>query len=125
MKYLYHKPHVPNIFPRKKGEERAINDHHAKWEDKSTEIKNVREYTRIKMYSGTDLATDIANRRSVTSVLHEYNEVLYAWKTVKQAGVALHANRAEIRVFFTGVKRTKLFRILFESIEGPINVPAP
>ena len=77
------------------------------------------------MYSDADLTKDITNRRSATSVVHEYNEVVYAWKSSKQAGVALHTNGAEIRAFFAGVKRTKVFRRFFESLGRPIKGPTP
>ena len=65
----------------------------------------------------------MVSRRSVTSVVHEYNEVAFVWKLVKQASAALHTNGSEIRAFFTGVKRTIVFRRFFESsgraIRGP------
>ena len=75
-----------------------------------TDLENIREHTRLKAYTDADLANDIATRRSVTSVVHEYNEVAFEWKIVEQASTALHTNGSEIRAFFTGVKRTIVFR---------------
>ena len=77
------------------------------------------------MYTDADLAKDMTTRRSVTSVVYEYNEVAFAWKIVKQIGVALHTNGSEIRAFFTGVKRTKIFRRFFESLGRTIKGPTP
>ena len=51
------------------------------------------------MYTDTDLAKDMTTRRSVLSVVHEYNEVEFVWKIVKQAEVALYTNGSENRVF--------------------------
>ena len=125
MRYLYHKPHVPIMYPRKKVEENKIVAHHAKGEGEITDLKNIREHTGLKMYIDADLAKDMTTRRSVTSVVHEYNEVAFAWKIVKQTGVALHTNGSEIRAFFTGVKRTKIFRRFFESLGRTIKGPTP
>ena len=125
MRYLYHKPHVPIMYPRKKVEENKIVAHHAKGEGEITDLKNIRAHTGLKMYTDADLAKDMTTRRSVISVVHEYNEVAFAWKIVKQAGVALHTNGSEIRAFFKGVKRTKTLRRFFESLGRIIKGPTP
>ena len=80
MQYLYHKPHVPIMYPRKKVEENKIVVHHAKGEGEREiiDLKNIREHTGLKMYTYADLAKDMTTRRSVTSVVHEYNEVAFA-----------------------------------------------
>ena len=77
------------------------------------------------MYIYTDLAKDTTIRRLVTSSVHEYNEVVFTWKIVKQVGVALHTNSSEIRVLFTRVKRTKIFRRFFESLGRTIKYTTP
>jgi len=77
------------------------------------------------MYTNTNLAKDMTTRRPVTSVVHEYNEVVFAWKIVKQAGVALHTNGSEIRAFFTGVKRTKIIRRCVVSLGRTSKGPTP
>ena len=64
--------------------------HHAKEEGEITDFQNIREHTGLKMYTYTDLAKDVTTRRLVTSVLHEYNEVEFVWKIIKQAGVVLY-----------------------------------
>ena len=55
------------------------------------------------MYTDADLAKDMTTRRSITSVVREYNEVVFVCKIAKQTGVALHINTSEIIAFFTGV----------------------
>ena len=66
----------------------------------------------------------IAAKISATTVVHKYNQVVFAWKIIKQVGVVLHTNGSEIRAFFTGVKQTKIFRRFFESIGRSIKGPA-
>ena len=83
MRYLYHKPYVPIMYPRKKMKEKKIVAHHVKGEGDITDLKNIREHTGLKIYTDADLAKDMTIRRSITSVVHEYNEVVFAWKIVK------------------------------------------
>ena len=78
MRYLYHTPHVPIMYSRKKVEENKIVAHHSKGEGEITDLKNIREHNGLKMYTDTDLAKDMTTRRSVTSVVHGYNEVAFA-----------------------------------------------
>ena len=56
-------------------------------------------------------------------MVHEYNQVVFAWKIVKQSGTAHHTNGSKIRAFFTGVKRTIVFRRFFESLGKTIKGP--
>ena len=84
MRYLYHKPYVPIMYPRKKMKEKKIVAHHAKGEGDITDLKKIREHTGLKIYIDADLVKDMTTRRSITSVVHEYNEVVFAWKIVKQ-----------------------------------------
>ena len=120
MCYLYHKPHVPIMCPRRKVKETTINAHHAKGDAEITDITNITQHTGLQACMDGDFAKDVATRRSVTVVVHEYNNVSFAWKVVKQNGVAHHTNGAELRAFFTGIKRTKVFRRFFESLGKPI-----
>ena len=48
---------------------------------------------------------------------------MFAWKIAKQSGTAHHTNGSEIRAFFTGVKRTIVFRRFFESLGKIIKGP--
>ena len=67
-------------------------------------MQKTREKSRNKMkkYSGyktrveSNLARGVANRRSVTSLIHEYNGVVFAWKSNKQNDVVDCTNKAEI-----------------------------
>ena len=77
MRYLYHKPHVPIMYTRKKVEENKIVVLHPKGEGEIIDLKNIREHTGLKMYIDADLAKDMITRRSVTNVVHEYNEVAF------------------------------------------------
>ena len=84
MRYIYHKLYVPIMYPRKKVKENKIVAHYAKKEGEITNLKNIREQTGLKMYTDANLAKDMTTRRSVTSVVHECNEVAFARKIVKQ-----------------------------------------
>ena len=125
IRYLYHKARVPIMYPRKKVEENKIFAHHTKGEGEIIDLKNIREHTGLKMYTDAELAKDMTTRRSVTSVVHEYNEAAVVWKIVTQTEVALHTNGSEIRAFFTEVKRTKMFRRFFESLGRTIKGQTP
>ena len=83
MRYLYHKSRVPIMFSRQKVKEPKISVHHAKGDAEITDLKNIRDHTGLKSYTDADLAKDMVSRRSVISVVHEYNEVAFAWKIVK------------------------------------------
>ena len=83
-RYLFHKPHIPIMFSNKKVMESKINAHHAKGYAEITSLKNIREHTGLKVYSDADLGKDMATRRLVTSVVHEYNEFVFVWTIVKQ-----------------------------------------
>ena len=93
------------MHPRKKVEENKIVAHHTKEEGEITDLTNIREHTGLKVYIDVDLAKDVTTRRSVTSVVHKYNEIVFAWEIVKRAGVVLHVNGSEIRVFFYRSKK--------------------
>ena len=94
----------------------SINVHYAKVEGKIVSIKKISDYSGMKQYTGTYLATDIATRRSVSCIINEYNQVAFAWKENKQRGVSHSTNKAEARAFFEGIKRTKVFKQFFESL---------
>ena len=67
-----------NNVPTKKVDENKIVAHHAKGEGEITDLKNIKEHTSLKVYTDADLAKDMTTRRSITSVVHEYNEVAFA-----------------------------------------------
>ena len=48
------------------------------------------------MWVDSDLARDVANKMSVTSFIHEYNGVAFAWKSKEQNDVVDCTNRAVI-----------------------------
>ena len=77
------------------------------------------------MWADSDLARDMANRRSVTSLIHAYNGVAFAWKSKKQNDVADSTNRAEIKAYFMGIKRGIQFRRFKASMGSPIGHPTP
>ena len=51
------------------------------------------------MLADSNLARDVANRRSVTS------GIAFAWKSKKQNDVNDYTNRAEIQAYIMGIKR--------------------
>ena len=76
--YLYHHPYVPIIYPRKQVITPSIHFHYVKCEGKILNIEKISEYTGMKQYADTDLATDIATYRSVSCILHKYNQVAFS-----------------------------------------------
>ena len=61
----------------------SINVHYAKVDGKIVSIKKISDYSGMKQYTDTDLATDIATRRPVLCIIHEYNQVAFVWKANK------------------------------------------
>ena len=56
------------------------------------------------MWTDPDLARDVANRISGTTIIHEYNGVVFVWKSKKENYVAECTNRAEIQTYFMRIK---------------------
>ena len=77
------------------------------------------------MWAYSDLAKDVANRRSVINFIHEYNGGAFVWKSKKQNDVADCTNRAEIQVYFMGIKRIIQYRKFKASLRSPIGHPTP
>ena len=125
MQYLFHHPHVPIMYPRKKVKTYEMTVHCAKGEGEIKDLNKIKEYSGYKMWADSDLARDVANRRSVTSLIHEYNGVAFAWKSKKQNDVADCTNRAEIQAYFMGIKRVIQFRRFKASLGSPIGHPTP
>ena len=63
-----------------KVKEPGISVHHAEGDAEITDLENIEEHTGLKTYTDGDFVKDITMGRSVTSVVHEYNEVTFAWK---------------------------------------------
>ena len=75
------------------------------------------------MWVDSDHARDVANKMSVTSFIHEYNGVAFAWKSKEQNDVVDCTNRAVIQAYFMGIKRVIQYRRLQTSLESPIGYP--
>ena len=87
------------MYLRKKVKTYEMTVHCAKGEGEIKGLNKVREYSRYKMLADSNLARDVANRRSVTS------GVAFAWKSKKQNDVDDYTNRAEIQAYIMGIKR--------------------
>ena len=85
-------------------------------------MKKIKEYSGYKIWVDSDLARDVANRRSVTSLIHEYNGVLFVWKSKKQNDVVNCTKRAEIQAYFVGIKRVIQYRRFKVSLGSPITI---
>ena len=57
--------------------------HYRKGEGEIKDLNKIKEYSGYKIWVDSDLAKDVMNRRSVTSLIHEYNGVAFAWKSKK------------------------------------------
>ena len=89
MQYLFHHSHVPIMYPRKNVKTYEMTVHCAKGEGEIKDLNKIKEYS--------DLAKDVANRKSVTSLIHEYSGVAFAWKSKKKNDFADCTNRAKIQ----------------------------
>ena len=112
MRYLYHHPHFPIMYPNKQFKDTTLRTHFeaGKAEFKRTPSSiNKMEYID---YHDSDLARDLHYRLSVNSSIHEMNGVIIDWECKKQSAVSEHSNGSEVRALFQGVKRT-LYKVTF------------
>ena len=77
------------------------------------------------MWANSNLARDVANRRSVTTFVHKYNGIAFAWKSKKQNDVVDCTKRAEIQASFMEINRVIQYRIFKTSLGSPICQPTP
>ena len=105
MRYPFHHPHVPIMYPRKKLKTYEMVVHCAKGEGEIKNLNKVKKYSDYKIWADSNLARDVVNIISVTSLVHEYNGVAFALKSKKQNDIADCANRDEIQTYFMGIKR--------------------
>ena len=60
-----------------------MNVHHAKGNTEIAKITDINQGIDLKAYTDRDLDIDLVTRRLVTSVVHKYNVVVFAWKIIK------------------------------------------
>ena len=72
-----------------------------------------------------DLSRDVANRRWVTSLIHEYNGVVFAWKLKEQHKITDWTNRAKIQAYFMVIEQVIQYRRFKVSLGSPIDYPTP
>ena len=125
MRYLYHHPHVPIMYPRKVSLNSPINVHFYKGYAEPKSVTANDKKLGMAHWSDSDFARDLVSRRSVTSGYTEYNQVAVAWLSKKQVQVSECTNSAEIRALFTMAKRTEIFRRWMTSMGRPIKDPTP
>ena len=114
--YLYHHPHIPTMFPRKKVSHTTPLASHFGTGDAEITSLDYQHFTGHKSWSDSDFARDLTDRRSVISAIHEYNGVACAWHTNKQPDTAASTTDAEICSLFQTAKRTVSYRRLLLSI---------
>lgn len=119
---LYH--HIPTMYQRKAvntlGE---IKSHCAKGQADIENLINLKKYTGMKNCVDTDLGQDLPTRRSSSSTLHEYNEVVFGWTYIKQSSKIDCMNGLEIKALFKGTKWTLIYRKSLESLGRPLLHP--
>ena len=125
MRYLYHHPHVPIMYPRKTSNCSPMNIHFYKGYAEPQSVNASNKQLGMASWSDSDFARDLVSRRSVTSGYTEYNQVAVAWLSKKQTQVSECTNSAEVRALFTMAKRTEIFRRWMTSMGRPIKDPTP
>ena len=122
MCYIYHHPHIPLMYSSKRTDMTTIESHFHKGE---AEIKNIHSYSGLVNSGDSDLARDLVDRRSVASIIHEFNNTAFAWKCNKHTETSTGSNGAETRTLFQCTKDTKRYRRFLESIVRPLDHPTP
>ena len=104
------------MFPRKNTNDTTpIASHFSSGDAEITSI-DYNKFTGYKAWSDSDFARDILERRSIISVVHEYNWVTCAWHTNKQPDTSTSTTDAEIRSLYQTAKRTVSYRRLLLSM---------
>ena len=125
MRYLYHHPHIPIMYPRKSVITTPIKTHFYKGYAEPKTVSVSDKELGMAQWSDSDFARDLVSRRSVTSGYTEYNQVAVGWISKKQVQVSECTNSAEIRALFTMAKRTEILRRWMTSMGRPMKEPTP
>ena len=127
MEWFWFHQHLPLMYPSKTSKK-----------DKPIEVhfrRGSAEYTTLQSGSTPDVdphvtnmndadnARDLANRRSVNSILHLYNGTAQNWINRKQSVVMRHSTSSELRCFYCGVEYSVYLRQFASSIGYPIGSP--
>ena len=122
MAYLYHHPHKPIMYPRK-----SLNHLQPKLElhfgnGKAEYLKQYKSF--IDMYSDADLARELRERRSTTSIALLTNGVATHWNISKQSEPTGATSSAELFALHKGVITLNDLRNFSSSIGYPIGTPS-
>ena len=126
MCYLYRHPHIPIIFPSKLiNEEVPLKSHFAKGEAEIS-TKDHAKYTGLQVWPDAGFVKDIAEaRRSASSSVHTWGDVVFASQYVKQPEPAASTKIAESRSLFQATRRTLAYRSILRSLDMAQKHPTP
>ena len=78
IQYLFHHPRVPIMYSREKTKTYEMTVYCATSNEDIKDLNKIKEYSGYKIWTNSNLARDVANRRSVTNIIHEYDGVVFA-----------------------------------------------
>ena len=122
MRYLYHHPHLPIMYPRKPMKVNNVSNHsQVGVEEYKSNTKDTIGDTYYTSHD-SDLSRDLRDRISVNSNIHMMNGVTIYWDSKKQSEVSEHSNGDEIRALYHGLKKKVFIRNFLKSIGFPCKV---
>ena len=79
----------------------------------------------LSQFIDSNYATDLSDRKSVSSDIILLGAVVISWKVTKDMSIASSTTDAEARAAFKGVKRLITIRHYFAHLGFPISTPTP
>ena len=79
----------------------------------------------LSQFIDSNDATDLTDRKSVSSDIVLFGSVAVSWKVTKDMSIASSTTDAETRAAFKGVKRLITLRNYFAHLGFPISTPTP
>ena len=122
MCYLFHHPYVSFMYKSGKHTLPSLSGYSFK---EHTEILDPHTYPELNIYTDTDLVRDLSNCHSVSSHVHEDNEISIGWGVYKQPVPINCKNITETTAIFKGVKRVLELRRSLEYMGEENNKPTP
>lgn len=122
MEYLYHNPHLPIFYPRRQTKGNPLKTYQ---QTGQAEYNHNFKFNPISTHNDSDLGRILLDRRPVSSVLHLYNGVIFAWSVRKQRMSQISSANSETYCLHTGVFQLVNYRKQLTSYGLGISLPSP
>ena len=117
-KYLASHPNIPIMYPKNPSQESKKLTFFVPT-NPPVSTPSVTLPQRLSAMVDANYATDLSDRKSVSSCIILYNGVIVSWRATKQLCVATSTTDAEIRSLFTGLRKVITFRNFLRHLGRP------